>query len=45
MDGMTTADIDFVIPVNVKTIRYVQGTGAAKYGSQGANGAIEISLK
>ncbi len=45
VDGMITSDISFVIPFNVKAIRYVQGTGAAKYGSQGANGAIEIALK
>jgi len=45
VDGMITSDISFVIPFNVKTIRYVEGTGAAKYGSQGANGAIEITQK
>ena len=45
VNGMISSDISFVIPFNVKTIRYVIGSGAAKYGSQGANGAIEITLK
>jgi hypothetical protein len=45
VDGMTTSDVSFVLPMNVKTIRYVDGPGAAKYGSRGANGAIEITLK
>jgi len=45
VNGSITSDISFVLPINVKTIRYVEGTGAAKYGSKGANGAIEITLK
>ena len=45
VNGMISSDISFVLPFNVKTIRYVTGSGAAKYGSQGANGAIEITLK
>ena len=45
VDGMTVTDIDFVLPVNVKTVRYVDGPAASKYGSRGANGAIEITLK
>ena len=45
VNEMITSDVSFVLPMNVKTIRYVQGTGAAKYGSRGANGAIEITLK
>ena len=45
VDGMTTIDISFVVPLNVKSIRYVDGPEAAKYGSRGANGAIEITLK
>jgi hypothetical protein len=45
VDGTITSDISFILPMNVKSIRYVEGTGAAKYGSRGANGAIEITLK
>lgn len=45
VNGMITSDISFVVPFNVKTIRYVDGSGAAIYGSRGANGAIEITLK
>ena len=45
VDGTIVSDVSFVLPFNVKSIRYVSGTGAAKYGSQGANGAIEITLK
>jgi len=45
VDGTICSDISFVVPFNVKTIRYVDGTAAAKYGSRGANGAIEITLK
>ena len=45
VNGTISSDISFVLPMNVKTIRYVERAGAAKYGSQGANGAIEITLK
>jgi len=45
VNGMVTSDISFVVPFNVKSIRYVDGSGAAIYGSRGANGAIEITLK
>jgi hypothetical protein len=45
VDGTITSDVSFVLPMNVKTIRYVERAGAAKYGSQGGNGAIEITLK
>ncbi|HCC69815.1 MAG TPA: hypothetical protein DEQ09_01475 [Bacteroidales bacterium] len=45
VDGIIVSDISFVVPSNVKSIRYVDGTRAAIYGSQGGNGAIEIILK
>ncbi len=45
VDEVIVQDISFVLTFNVKAIRYVDGAGAAKYGSRGANGAIEISLK
>jgi len=45
VDGIIVTDISSVIPFNVKAIRYVDGPEAARYGSQGANGAIEIVLK
>ena len=45
VNGTISSDISFVLPFNVKAIRYVDGPAAAKYGSRGANGAIEITLK
>jgi len=45
VDGIIVTDISFVVPTNVKSVRYVHGPQAAIYGSQGANGAIEIKLK
>lgn len=45
VNGIIVSDISFVLPVNVKSIVYVDGPDAAKYGSQGGNGAIEIILK
>ena len=45
VDGRIVSDISFVVPINVKSIRYVDGPQAAIYGSRGANGAIEIKLK
>lgn len=45
VDGIIVLDISFVLPFNIKSIRYVDGPEASKYGSRGANGAIEITLK
>ena len=45
VDGRIVSDISFVVPINVKSIRYVDGPQAAIYGSRGANGAIEIKLR
>ncbi|MCP4314315.1 MAG: hypothetical protein GY790_23925 [Bacteroidetes bacterium] len=45
VDGTITSDISFVLPMNVKTIKYVEGAQAGIYGSQAANGAIVITLR
>ena len=45
VDGRMVSDVSFVSPMNVKSIRYVEGTQAAIYGSRGGNGAIEIITK
>jgi len=45
VDGIIVPDISFVVPYNVKSVKYVNGPEASKYGSRGANGAIEITLK
>jgi len=45
VDGAIMSDISSILPLNIKSIRYVDGPEAAKYGSRGANGAIEITLK
>jgi outer membrane cobalamin receptor len=38
-------DISNILPSEVKSIKYVDGVGAAVYGSNGANGVIVITLK
>ena len=45
VDGTIVSDISFVSPINVQSIKHVEGAEAAKYGSRGGNGAIEITLK
>ena len=45
IDGTIVSDISTVIPQNVKSIRYVDGPAASRYGVRGANGAIEIDMK
>jgi hypothetical protein len=45
VDGTIVDDLSFVSPLNVKSIRYLDGPAATKYGSRGSNGALEIKLK
>lgn len=45
VDGMVVDDISFVSPLNVESVRFVDGAQAAKYGSLASNGAIEITTK
>jgi hypothetical protein len=45
VDDMVITDISTILPSEVKSIKYVDGVGAALYGSNGANGVIVITLK
>ena len=45
VDGTVVTEVSFIIPQNVKSIRYVDGPAASRYGVRGANGAIEITMK
>ncbi len=45
VDKTIVSDISFVVPTNVKSIRYLEGAAAALYGSRAANGVIEITMR
>lgn len=45
VDGTIVNDISFISPNNVQSIKHLEGAEAAKYGSRGGNGVIEITLK
>jgi hypothetical protein len=45
VDDIVIMDISTILPSEVKSIKYVDGVGAAVYGSNGANGVIVITLK
>lgn len=45
IDGTIVSDISFVSPINVKSVKHLDGPEAAKYGSRGGNGVIEITTK
>jgi hypothetical protein len=45
VDGTIVEDLSFVVPANMKSIRYVDGPAATRYGLRGGNGALEIGLK
>jgi len=45
VDGTIVDDLSYVVPLNVKSIRYLDGPAASKYGSRGGNGVVEIELK
>ena len=43
VDGVIVSSIDFVNPVEVKSISVLTGSAAAIYGVRGANGVISIT--
>jgi len=45
VDGSIISDISFIPPNEVKSINVLKDSSASIYGSQGANGVIEITLK
>ncbi len=45
VDGVTVNSIDNILPQMVKSIEVLKGSGAAIYGSRGANGVIMITTK
>ena len=45
VDGVIVDDIDFVSPIEVRKISVLKGSSASIYGSNGANGVIEITTK
>ncbi len=45
VNGMATNDISFISPADVKSVEYISGPDASKWGSRGANGVLEITLK
>ena len=45
VDKMIVRDISHIVTSEVAAIKYVDGPEATQYGSRGANGAIEITLK
>ena len=44
VDGVTVSSIDNINPRMVKSVEVLKGTGAAIYGSRGANGVVLITL-
>ena len=45
LDGMIVPTIDFLSPGEVMSVRLLRNSGAARYGSQGANGVVLINTK
>ena len=45
VDGVIVNDIDFISPIEVRKISVLKGSSASIYGSNGANGVIEITTK
>ncbi len=45
VDGVIVQSIDNISPSNVESITILKGVDASIYGSQGANGVLEITLK
>jgi len=42
VNGMIHDDISFVLPSEVRSVKYLDGPGASRYGVRGGNGVIEI---
>lgn len=45
VNGTMYDDISFVLPNEVKSVRYLDGPGATLYGIRGGNGVIEITIR
>ena len=45
VDGSIVSSIDYLVPMNVKTISVLKGAEASIYGSQGSSGVILITTK
>ena len=45
VDGTIVDDLSYVVPGNLKAIRYIDGPAASQYGMRGGNGALVIELK
>lgn len=45
VDGIPTRDISGIDPKQVKTIKVLTGSNAGHWGTRGANGVVEITLK
>ncbi len=45
VDGIVIYDISTILPADVRSVKYVKGTEASKYGMQSVNGVLEITLK
>jgi TonB-dependent SusC/RagA subfamily outer membrane receptor len=45
VDDVIVNSIDNILPAMVKSIEVLKGSGAAIYGSRGANGVILITTK
>ena len=45
VDGIIHQDISFLVPSDVRSLRYFDGPEAARYGVRGGNGVIEITTR
>ena len=45
VDGSILSDVSSISPLNVKSIKFLDGAQASLYGSRGGSGVIEIKLK
>ena len=45
VDGTIVDNLSYVVPGNLKSIRYIDGPAASQYGMRGGDGVLEIKLK
>ena len=45
VDGTQSGSIEYIRPVDVKSLRVIRDEGASLYGARGANGVIVIETK
>ncbi len=45
VNGIIYDDISFIVPADVRSVKFLDGPGSARYGVRGGNGVIEITLK